>query len=705
MKKRLFGILLSFALMLTMMPVLGLSQTAYADDVTNYDLWIDGNQVTSANMDNVLGDDTVSFTPAEDGNPAKLTLKGAKITKTYYNKGIYYNGTDDLIIELASGTENSVICNESFCDAIVFTNRNITITGKGGLTAIGNSNGINAEVDSLTIDGSDVTVNSNGYGIQTNNLTIKSGTLNVSGDGNPGVGIYCKGRMNIIDGNITAMGSSRAINTNTADNVTLGKGVTVKAGDNEESAADVTNTFVNDHNEYKWVQTKEVPKYPLWIGETQVTSVNYSGENWYYDINTNTLRLNGSGFGSGEYSEDSISYDYGIRCELPDLTINVLTDSTVEGSGTGTYSYGIFAPGCDLTITGNGKLSAKGGSGDTGSGSDGFTAGIKAQTLNINGKLEAAGGLSSQGISHSHGIEAKKINVTGELTATGEGCGIYGCTDGVMIAKGSKATIIGGENCTHLSTVKNDILGTGWTDTDGTEGATLIKAGSTGHDLSKFKKAVFPTEADPATVTTKPTGKTLTYNGKAQELVTVGKAEGGEMQYAIGKDNKTAPTTGWSKSIPNETDAGTYYVWYKVVGDENHEDTEPAYVTAKIEARQFTITYNLNGGKLDGETGKVTRTAKEGEVITLPAPTRDGYTFDYWEGSKYYAGDKYKVNGDHTFKAVWKTAAGENGSKGGSSKKGVNTGDENTLGAWIVLLMAALAGTTGMVFARKRRND
>ena len=32
MKKRLFGILLSFALMLTMMPVLGLSQTAYAAD-------------------------------------------------------------------------------------------------------------------------------------------------------------------------------------------------------------------------------------------------------------------------------------------------------------------------------------------------------------------------------------------------------------------------------------------------------------------------------------------------------------------------------------------------------------------------------------------------------------------------------------------------------------------------------------------------
>ena len=118
-------------------------------------------------------------------------------------------------------------------------------------------------------------------------------------------------------------------------------------------------------------------------------------------------------------------------------------------------------------------------------------------------------------------------------------------------------------------------------------------------------------------------------------------------------------------------------------------------------AAQSTITYDLNGGTLNGETGKVTVKVNNGTVITLPEPARDGYTFDYWEGSKYNAGDQYTVNGDHTFKAVWKTGAGGDGKKGSGTK----TGDENTLGAWIVLLMAALAGTTGMVFARKRRND
>ena len=126
-------------------------------------------------------------------------------------------------------------------------------------------------------------------------------------------------------------------------------------------------------------------------------------------------------------------------------------------------------------------------------------------------------------------------------------------------------------------------------------------------------------------------------------------------------------------------------------------------------ATQYTITYDLNGGTLDGQTGIVTKKIDAGKVITLPAPTRDGYTFDYWEGSRYKAGDKYTVTADHTFKAVWKAAdkggGSDSGDKGGSSKKGVNTGDENALGAWIVLMLAALAGTTGMVFARKRKGE
>lgn len=119
---------------------------------------------------------------------------------------------------------------------------------------------------------------------------------------------------------------------------------------------------------------------------------------------------------------------------------------------------------------------------------------------------------------------------------------------------------------------------------------------------------------------------------------------------------------------------------------------------------EYTISFDLNGGTLDGETGTVEWAVEEGAVIVLPEPVKEGCTFDYWEGSRHYAGDEYTVTEDHRFTAVWKTGAGGDGSKGGSSK-GVRTGDENAIGAWIVLLLAALAGTTGMAFARKRKGE
>ena len=88
------------------------------------------------------------------------------------------------------------------------------------------------------------------------------------------------------------------------------------------------------------------------------------------------------------------------------------------------------------------------------------------------------------------------------------------------------------------------------------------------------------TEKQAAIVTKAPTAKDLTYTGSAQELVTAGEATGGTMQYALG--TATEATEQYTTSIPAKTDAGTYYVWYKVVGDDNHNDTAPVCVKACI---------------------------------------------------------------------------------------------------------------------------
>ena len=96
--------------------------------------------------------------------------------------------------------------------------------------------------------------------------------------------------------------------------------------------------------------------------------------------------------------------------------------------------------------------------------------------------------------------------------------------------------------------------------------------------------------ASPAVITVAPAAKDLTWTGAAQELVTAGTAEGGTMQYALGADATTAPADGWSAAIPAGTNAGTYYVWYKAVGDATHTESAAGCVAVEIKKAKAVIT-------------------------------------------------------------------------------------------------------------------
>lgn len=78
------------------------------------------------------------------------------------------------------------------------------------------------------------------------------------------------------------------------------------------------------------------------------------------------------------------------------------------------------------------------------------------------------------------------------------------------------------------------------------------------------------------------------------------------------------------------------------------------------EKKTFSITFDLNGGTWDGKSGTVVLTIEEGTTIILPKPEKDGYDFDYWEGSRYEAGAEYTVSEDHTLKAIWKEKSSGN---------------------------------------------
>ena len=105
------------------------------------------------------------------------------------------------------------------------------------------------------------------------------------------------------------------------------------------------------------------------------------------------------------------------------------------------------------------------------------------------------------------------------------------------------------------------------------------------------------------------------------------------MQYALGDAN--GATQPYTTSIPTATDAGTYYVWYKVVGDENHTDSEPVCVTVVIAEKQVdpmplnVEIHNYTNTGANGVPGDVPRTEfkvtvqivdkESGEVVSTAA--------------------------------------------------------------------------------------
>jgi len=91
------------------------------------------------------------------------------------------------------------------------------------------------------------------------------------------------------------------------------------------------------------------------------------------------------------------------------------------------------------------------------------------------------------------------------------------------------------------------------------------------------------TKATP--VVTKPTTKTLTYNGSEQELANAASTNGGTVKYSL--DNKN-----WSTSIPTGKAAKEYTVYYKVEGNKNFKDVDVQEITNKINPRTIDLNWN-----------------------------------------------------------------------------------------------------------------
>ena len=179
----LMGVLMTFAIL----PMT--AGKAYAED---YGLHVGCITVTDAN-NNVLEDDPVndgkvSFTPAEGGNPATLTLSGAEITWEPFSIESYI---PDLTIEVNG--ENKL----SGWDVGIYSTQNLTITGNGSLQVEGSKSGIRSE----------------------GGVTIKDATVTATATGND-AGIYAKGEVKIEGSSKVQAKGENAIRSN--DKIILG---------------------------------------------------------------------------------------------------------------------------------------------------------------------------------------------------------------------------------------------------------------------------------------------------------------------------------------------------------------------------------------------------------------------------------------------------------------------------------------------------
>ena len=176
-------------------------------------------------------------------------------------------------------------------------------------------------------------------------------------------------------------------------------------------------------------------------------------------------------------------------------------------------------------------------------------------------------------------------------------------------AKEPTATVVDGS--TVISAGEYDIRYENNTDAGNTATVNIIDRPGGNYTVTGSKTFVIQKANivfDPA-----PRAADITYDGKAHELLIPGTTSGGEVQYAL-----NSATSKYDTAIPTKTEAGDYTVYYKVVGDKNHNDLAVRSVPVTIQRKQLTdITIELTpeSFEYDGTVKLPTVTVKDGKTV------------------------------------------------------------------------------------------
>ena len=400
--------------------------------VVNYDVWVGGTQVTSANMNNILNDAnaTVKYTPADGETAQKLTLNGMSITNT---SQIGIKASDDLNIALSG--ENKI---SSSAHAIQMTNGTLTITGPGSLNASSSS----GQTTIYTQGSGDVIINGGAQITVENTNSDVGDAIHLSGTTNKNLTITGNNTQVIAQkiGNATAINGvvtltvSDGARLTAQSNGTAISCTTLSCSDNDYTAKasigyDGSNPELyvpSNVSNYKYVhvypKTASVEHYGVWIGSTELTSANTTSISGVsYEPTTQTLTLNGAnitGAPNRQYTSN-ITDACGIYAKH-DLTIKLSGTNTVSGS-TETQdngNYGIFVSG-RLTFTSDsaGSLTVSGGTSNNSG--NAWVPGVYASGITVkNCNVTAMGGTASDSYPVAYAMSKAPTLVGVKVTET-----------------------------------------------------------------------------------------------------------------------------------------------------------------------------------------------------------------------------------------------------------------------------------------------
>ena len=364
----------------------------------NYDLWVGSTRVSSKNQDDILG----------DGGKAKYDPQTHTLTLC-----------DPIIDTNYAPTENRgpfKIYAEN-TDLIVKGSYHMTDEPKFGIYADDDTD--------LTLDGN-FTFNGYDTAIYGNeNVTLTSGVI--VADGGEHYDIFCAENLTIEDG-IEKIEVTNGIRSYEA--FTLGSKLVITTPENGKIGRDKSDTYYcvldSDGNKAGEVVIRKSEPYNLWLGATQVTSLNMDdilgdGGKAKFDPETNTLTLSDPVIDS---NHESVVYSCRIYSEGLDLTVKGSYHMTKDNLPT----YGIFSDNGSLTLDGD------------------FTFTGEYYTLRAAKKLTLAGGTITLSGKAAIGAFAQSIefeNGIERFESFSDGAALY--APGV-IKLGSELVVISPEN-------------------------------------------------------------------------------------------------------------------------------------------------------------------------------------------------------------------------------------------------------------------